>query len=73
MGGGSKGRKKLKLQDLSRAAPTQEEANAVSAALHKDIMTVNPIVAAILGIACIEFQLEKLLRRRLPRNDDDTW
>ena len=68
----SKGAKKDRIHDLSRTPPTLEEIREVRNAISTSGAT-SPIVAAILGVACIEHQLEKLLRMRLPRNDDKTW
>jgi hypothetical protein len=71
--GGSRGKKKPKITDLSRTEPTKEEFAEIFSAITKDINTVNPIVAAILGVACVEYELEKLLRSRFSRKDDETW
>ncbi len=69
----SKGAKKPKISDLSRSHPTPEEIMVVWEAIGKKQDVINPIVAAILGVACIEYELDKLLKKRLPRNDDKTW
>lgn len=69
----SKGAKKPKISDLSRSHPTREEMQVVWDAIAKEQGAINPIVSAILGVACIEYELDKLLKKRLPRNDDKTW
>jgi hypothetical protein len=65
----NRGVKKPKLRDLSLAILTHEETRALRAAIPK----ADPIAAAILGTALVEHELDVLLRRRIPRNDNDTW
>ena len=69
----SKGAKKPKIHDLSRSFPTEEEIDAVWEAIGKAEYVVSPIVAAILGVACVEYRLEGMLRKRFLRNNDDEW
>jgi len=65
----SRGRPKPKLRDLYYAEPTEAEKRA-----HIDALpTAQPIVTAVLGAVVVEHELEVLIRRRLPRKDDDTW
>jgi DNA-binding MltR family transcriptional regulator len=62
---------KLKLRDLSRLQPEFQEARDVrSSVLHKK---EHPIATAILGAVMVEHELEKLLRSKFKRKDDETW
>jgi hypothetical protein len=65
--------KKPKIHDLSRSPSTDDEMRAVWSALAKEEHAISPIVAAILGMACVEYRVEKLLRKRFLRNNDDEW
>jgi DNA-binding MltR family transcriptional regulator len=71
----NRGRPKPSLRHISREHPSKEEDRAVMAAMiaASQKETKSPIVAAILGIGLIEYELERLLRRRLNRRDDETW
>jgi DNA-binding MltR family transcriptional regulator len=69
MGGGGRGVKKPKLRDYTiRATPEEiaEIRNAITS--RKD-----PLTCAILGGVMVEHELDKLLRRKFVRKDDDTW
>lgn len=66
----NRGKKKLKLRDLSRQHPTDAEASAILIGLTKN---ETPIVVAILGAGLVEYRLEQLLRPRFNRRDDDIW
>jgi hypothetical protein len=59
------------LHGLTRRPPTQEEARAASRAFFAT--DSSPIVAAILGQAIIETELEELLRDEFRHKDDGTW
>jgi hypothetical protein len=61
------------LRDLTREHPTAEEVKAVFEALSGAVANTPPIVAAVLGAAILDYDLERLLRRRLTRKDDATW
>ena len=66
----NRGRKKPKLSDFGRLKPTLEEVEELFA----EFNTIqSPIVAAILGQALVEIELDTLLRARFVRQDDDTW
>lgn len=68
--GGSRGKPKQSLRDLSREHATSEEVTAVSKAI---LSASSPIVAAILGATIVEQEMEVLLRKQLKRNDKETW
>ena len=69
--GGSKGKIKPKITDLSRTHPNAEEFEAVM----KLLATTNasPIAIATLGASMVEIELERTIRERLGRQDDATW
>ena len=69
MRGGSRGRKKQKLRDLSRAIPTGDEVIE----LGRSLVNAHPTAAGILGAVIVEHDIETLLRDRLARNDDQLW
>ena len=69
MGGGSRGRKKPKLRDLSRDIPTKDELIAINRALGE----AHPTAAGILGAVVVEHDLETLLRDRLAKDNDELW
>jgi DNA-binding MltR family transcriptional regulator len=66
----NRGKRKPKLRDLSLSALTTEEITVTRDALRN---ATDPIATAILGTAVVEYELDKLLRWRIPRNDDATW
>src|SRR6185312_2745135 len=66
----SKGRKKDSIHTLSRHWPTPDEVTKLLD--HLDEKQPN-IVVAILGVAMVEYDLERLLRPRFRRSDDATW
>lgn len=69
MGGGSRGVKKPKLRDYSiRATPEEIEALRKAVAARKD-----PLTCAILGSVMVEHELDRLLRNKFARKDDETW
>jgi len=68
--GGSRGKKKQRLRDLSRIPLTREEAIKQFGELSKDR---EPIVTALLGQVLLENELDDLLRGRFSRKDNDTW
>lgn len=67
----NRGQPKPKLRDLSRVPPTDEEQEALLAALSSK--TAPPHVTAILGSVFVEHELEVSIRRRFPHVDDNTW
>jgi hypothetical protein len=67
----ARNRGKPSIRDLSRVAPTREEANAVTTAL-ADTQN-SPMVTALLGQAAIEHELDTLLRTKFSKKDDETW
>ena len=66
----NRGKPKPKLRDLSRKWPTHEELNELLEYLASSDV---PIVTAILGAAVLEFELERMLRPKFRRQDDDSW
>jgi DNA-binding MltR family transcriptional regulator len=66
----NRGVRKPKLRDYSQKPLTPEEKTALLAAIKAQQF---PIPTAILGAVMVEHEMELLLRRRLKRNDDDTW
>lgn len=66
----NRGVKKPKLRDLSNEVLTSEEWNALLDAVDHSLP---PIALAILGQILVEHELDKSLRRRIPRKDDKTW
>jgi hypothetical protein len=68
-------RAKPKLADLSRGTPSLEEHNVLRTAFKEAVGTKEGthLTTAILGAAFPEIELENAIRRRLQRNDDDTW
>jgi len=67
----NRGKSKRSLRTLGREPPSHEERRA---ARHKIIEPqTDPIVAAILGAAGLDYRLEEMIRLRLRRNDDATW
>ena len=66
----NRGKKKLKLRDLSLQPLTSAEKlaliNAVSNVAH-------PVSAAILGAVMVEHELEVSIRKKFKRQDDETW
>ena len=66
----NRGKPKLKLRDLSRKWPTDEETAAL---VEHFASNSTPIVTAILGAALLEYELERMLRPRFRRQDEDTW
>ncbi len=67
----NRGVNKPKLRDLSRQWPTDAEQAAAFQEVVENRAT--PITVAVLGTSLIEFELEKILRNKFPRKDDDTW
>jgi hypothetical protein len=67
--GGSRGRKKPKLRDLSRYMPTPQE----MIALERSIVDAHPVAVAILAAVMVEHDLERLLQSRLAGYDDNLW
>lgn len=65
----SRGKKKPSLRDLSRMEPSNEEWKAII----DEIFKAPPVVAAIWGVAIVDNELEHLLRKRIPRKDEETW
>lgn len=66
----NRGKTKPTIRSLSREHPTTEEAVALSNLLNPN----GPdIVIAIVGQSIIEIQLEQMLRKKIPRKDEDTW
>jgi hypothetical protein len=65
----SRGQKKPKLSDLSRKALTREEKEVAENAF----LTGQPMVTALLGQAMVEYDLDRLLKTRFKKKDDDTW
>jgi hypothetical protein len=63
--------KKAKIKELSRAPPTDKEHGEVRALFYGQ--AAHPIVTAILGASLVEHDLDRLLRRRFLRRDDETW
>ena len=57
------------LRDFSRQPLTDAEQDALWAT----VSNAEPIATAILGVAMVEHELERLLQRRFPRNDEKTW
>ncbi len=66
----NRGKKKLKLRDLSRLHPTYEERLKLWDQIGK---RQPPIVTAIIGQALLENELDQLLRPHFTRRDDETW
>jgi hypothetical protein len=66
----SKGRRKPNLRDYSHLVLSDQERQAVQAALRTD---QHPIVTAVLGYVMVEYELDQQLRRKLRKKDDDTW
>jgi hypothetical protein len=66
----SKGRKKDSIRDISRQWPNSEE---VLALLEYLDMEQPSIVVAILGVAMLEYDLERMLRPRFRLKDETTW
>ena len=62
--------RKIKLRDLSRLPPEYDDLIALCDAL---IIPQHPITTAILGAVIVEHELERLLRSKLNRKDDETW
>jgi DNA-binding MltR family transcriptional regulator len=62
--------RKSKLRDLSRHQLAHDDITALIDAFGED---EHPIATAILGAGLIEHDLEKLLRSKLKRKDDETW
>jgi hypothetical protein len=65
----SKDKPKPKLRDLSTRLPSDDELDALHAAFFEG----SPIVAAILGQAMVEIELDRYLRRKMTRKEDDVW
>lgn len=61
---------KPKLRDLSKRPVTREDEQAL---LQAFLSGSSPIVAAILGQAMVEYELEKLIRTRFKNVSDETW
>jgi len=66
----SKGRKKPTIRDLSRHWPTHDEIMALLKFLDSNQPS---IVVAILAVAMLEYDLERILRPKFKRSDDATW
>ncbi len=66
----NRGNPRPKLRDLSRKWPTYEEKSAL---LDHLASSDAPIVTAVLGAALLEQEIERMLRPRFRRQDDDTW
>jgi hypothetical protein len=64
-------KKKPKLADISRVHPTMAEHDAVIEAMLASASS--PIVTVTLGASMVEVELEKALRKRFARSDDETW
>jgi len=67
----NRGQKKPKLRDYSHLVLTPEEKEAVDAVARS--IEQHSIVTAILGYVLIEHEIDFLLRRKLKKNDEDTW
>jgi DNA-binding MltR family transcriptional regulator len=67
----NRGVKKPKLRDYSHLILTPEEKEALAAAAHSH--NQHPIVIAILACVLIEHELDRLLRNKLKKKDDNTW
>jgi DNA-binding MltR family transcriptional regulator len=67
----NRGVKKPKLRDYSHLILTQEEKDALAGAAHSH--NQHPIVIAILACVLIEHELDRLLRNKLKKKDDNTW
>jgi DNA-binding MltR family transcriptional regulator len=67
----NRGVKKPKLRDYSHLVLTREEKDALAAAAHSE--NQHPIVIAILACVLIEHELDRLLRNKLKKKDDNTW
>lgn len=63
-------KKKPNIHTVSRIQPTADEVDALRVAVNKD---APPLVVAILGVALVEYELERLLRTRFDRDDNETW
>ena len=68
--GGSRGRPKKSLRDLSREHATDDEFKQIGELI---LETSSPITAAILGATVVEQELEGQLRKRLKRRDETLW
>lgn len=66
----NRGVKKPKLRDLSHTPLTPTEVMDLVALLNEQ---KHPITTAIIGAVNVEHALDRALRHRLKRNDDDTW
>ena len=67
----NRGVKKPKLRDYSHLVLAPEEKEALAAAAHSQHQ--HPIVIAILACVLIEHELDRLLRKKLKKNDENTW
>jgi hypothetical protein len=65
----NRGKPKPKLRQLSRSAPSGDDI----ALWRERFSQLHPIATAVWGAAMVEHELESLIRRRIARNDDDTW
>ena len=61
--------KRRRLSDLGREGPTAAERTVIWG----DFQNAHPVATAVLGAALIEGQLDEMIRKRLPRNDEATW
>jgi len=66
----NRGRKKLKLRDLSRLNPSAEEREALIDQLFDVEM---PVVTGILGLSLLEHRIDELLIGHFHRRDAVTW
>src|SRR3546814_21136972 len=66
----NRGKIKIKLRDLARLKPTEEEEEAQ----RQQLIGANiPTVVAILGASLIENMLDELLTSHFSRRDEVTW
>jgi hypothetical protein len=60
---------KPKLRDLTREEPTRDEQHK----LWLEIRDTHPAATAVIGAAILEYELENIIKRRLPRADNTLW
>lgn len=64
----NRGKPKPSLRKLSREKPSSEDVKVILRLLDEG----PPIVAAVLGAALLDKEIEEMIRGRLPRDDDET-
>jgi len=69
----SRGRPKPKLRDLSRSPPHPDHMMEIIDAFIQQMASGSPITVAILGASLVELELERMIREKFRRQDNEVW